>query len=165
MLECLKCKSHCCVGGFAFVGINDAKKIKKFTGLDYKEFLDYSKLSKKVLKMLKEDDPVLEGTLRYSLVKDGRLLRIKNDKKCFFFKNGKCSIYSVRPKICRIYPYWCVKLISGRIKVIEHDSENTCAICDVDNVDETEIKKLFNDILKEAKYYEKHIDEFLRYLI
>ena len=168
MRKCLGCSDevHCCINGFAFVGINDAKKIRRFTG-DY-EFLDFSKLSKRVLKLLKDDDPCLEGTLRFSLVKNDNLLRIKKKNgKCFFLKNGKCKIYEVRPKICRIYPYWCIKLISGRIKVIEHDSNSSCTICNVNKItkdEEKNIKKIFNDILKEAEYYKKNMGNFLEYI-
>ena len=165
--KCLGCsdKFHCCINGFAFVGINDAKKIRKFIGTDYDFFLDFSKLSKRILKLLKDDDPCLEGTLRFSLIKNDKILRIKKkDGKCTFFKNNKCKIYEVRPKICRIYPYWCIKLINGRIKVIEHDLYCSCTICDLDNITndkEKNIKKIFNDILKEAEYYKKNINNFV----
>lgn len=116
-------------------------------GVDYNYFLDYLELSEEVLELLKNEDPALEGALRYILLDDSRILRIKKkDGKCIFFKDGKCSIYSVRPKICRIYPYWCVELIDGTVKVIQHDYPNLCSICDVDNVDEKEIKKLFDEI-------------------
>ncbi len=166
--KCLECneKNHCCIQGFAFVGINDAKKIMKFTGKNYSEFLDFSKLSKKVIKSLKNDDPALEGALRYSILADDKILRIKKKKgKCYFLKNGKCEIYEVRPKICKIYPYWCVKLINGKIKVIEHDSYSPCIICNVDSITkskEKEIKKIFNEILKEIKSYKKNIKKFVK---
>ncbi len=166
--KCLVCsdKIHCCINGFAFVGINDAKKIRKFIGTDYDFFLDFSKLSKRILKLLKDDDPCLEGTLRFSLIKNDKILRIKQkDGKCVFLKNNKCEIYEVRPKICRIYPYWCIKLINGGVKVIEHDPNSLCAICNLNNLtkdEEKNIKKLFNDILKEAKYYKKNITGFVK---
>jgi Fe-S-cluster containining protein len=166
--KCLKCgdELHCCVNGFFFVGVNDAKKIRKVIGHDYGDFLDFSKLSKRELTLLKTDDPVLECALRYSLLDDDRILRIKKKRgRCFFLQNGKCEIYSIRPKICRIYPYWCIKLTNGRVKVILHDPDYPCAICDVDNLtngQEKDIKKLFNDIIKEAKHYKKNIKEFVR---
>ncbi|MDD3263949.1 MAG: YkgJ family cysteine cluster protein [Candidatus Nanoarchaeia archaeon] len=166
--KCLNCREefHCCINGFTFVGINDAKKIKKFINKDYDFFLDFSKLPKQTLKLLKNDDPSLEGTLRYSLLKDDKILRIKKrDGKCIFLKDRKCEIYEVRPKICRIYPYWCIKLINGKIMVIEHDSEPTCEICNLDDItkdEEVKIKKLFNDILKEAKHYNVNINNFVK---
>ena len=144
--KCLECstKFHCCINGFAFVGIQDAKKIKKIIGKDYKEFLDYSKLSKPALNLLKKGDPSLESTLRFSLINNDKILRIKKkDGKCFFLKNGKCTIYEIRPKICRIYPHWCIKLINGKIKVIEHDPDSLCLIRNLDTVtkdEETNIK-------------------------
>ena len=166
--KCLECsaKFHCCINGFAFVGIQDAKKIKKIIGKDYGEFLDYSKLSKHVLNLLKNGDPSLESTLRFSLVNNDKILRIKKkDGKCFFLENGKCTIYEVRPKICRIYPYWCIKLINGRVKVIKHSPDSICLIRNLDVVtkdEETNIKKIFNEIFKEAKHYKKNITNFVK---
>ena len=165
--KCLECskKYHCCKNGFAFVGIQDAQKIKKATGKEYNEFLDYSPLSKPVLHVLRKGDPSLENSLRHSLIKDEKILRLKQNKgDCVFLKEGKCSIYEVRPKICRIYPYWCIKLLNGRVKVIEHSRYSLCLIRNLGALTEDEQKnkkKLFNDIHKEAEYYKKNITEFV----
>jgi Fe-S-cluster containining protein len=33
----------------------------------------------------------------------------KTGGKCVFLKNGSCSIYDVRPLVCRFFPIWLVK--------------------------------------------------------
>lgn len=38
----------------------------------------------------------------------------KKDGKCVFFENGGCRIYSVRPLICRFYPFELKSLADGR---------------------------------------------------
>ena len=97
---------------------------------------------------------------------NNRILRIKKkDGKCFFLENGKCTIYKIRPKICRIYPYWCVKLINGRVKLIEHDSDTLCLVRNLNTItkeEEIKIRKLFNEILKEAEYYKKNVINFVK---
>lgn len=35
---------------------------------------------------------------------DGSLQLVNLDGKCFFLKDGRCSIYSIRPEGCRLYP-------------------------------------------------------------
>ncbi|HIP34804.1 MAG TPA: YkgJ family cysteine cluster protein [Methanothermococcus okinawensis] len=48
----------------------------------------------------------------------GELRRIK--KKCIFLKDNKCSIYPVRPLICRLRPY-SIQEIDGQL-VLTYDS-------------------------------------------
>ena len=38
----------------------------------------------------------------------------KKDGKCFFFKNNQCSIYKIRPLICRFYPFQLKNLGNNR---------------------------------------------------
>jgi Fe-S-cluster containining protein len=168
--HCKTCspKKHCCIFkeniGFTFFSLSNAKEIKKKIKKDYSFFLDYSPLPKKTIKLLKEGDPALEGYLRYSLLdKMGRLLRLKTkrDGRCIFLNDDKkCEIYDIRPNICKIYPFWAVRLIDDSIKVIAHDPESGCPA--LENLDETlskkeinSIKKLFRLIEKEAVDYSK----------
>lgn len=178
---CKRCKKevHCCIFdnlGFTFVGLADAKRIKSKTKFDYCDFLDYSPLPKKTLKILKNDDPSLEGYLRFTeLDKEGRLLRLKKkkDNRCIFLNDMKrCEIYDIRPNICRIYPFWAMKLLNGKIKIISHDPYPACTIlnkirlqkdigftlldCDI-----KELKKIFSKIRKEDIYYKKNIKKFI----
>ncbi len=172
---------HCCTfnnkSGFTFVGTNDAKKIKNKTKKEYSEFLDYSPVPSNIVSVLKNDDPSLEGKLRYSqLDKENRLLRLKTKKDgtCVFLDEKKrCTIYNIRPNICRIFPFWAMKLLSGKIKIIEHDEEPKCGIVKSKNKkyedieeglsekEKKEIKTLFREIKKENKYYKRNIKAFV----
>lgn len=180
--DCLSCKktAHCCIfreGEFAFVGLEDARRIKKKTGKDYDSFLDYSPLSKKIISGLKKDDMSLEGYLRFKqLDSEGRILRMKSLKngRCIFLdEKNRCSIYDIRPNICRIYPFWAMKLTNGRTKVITHDPEPDCTITkdlllqkDIENIlskeEIFEFKKIFAKINKEDKIYRKNIKSFVK---
>ena len=180
--NCKKCKKepHCCIfknNGFAFVGIQDAQKIKNRIKKDYNYFLDYSPLPKRVIHQLRYEDPALEGKLRYSQLLEGSLprLRTKKNKRCIFLDDyGKCEIYSIRPNICRIFPFWAMKLTNGRIKVIVHDDDPKCRIIeciadkDVENTlskkEISAIKSVFRKICKENLFYRKDIRKFAKIL-
>lgn len=54
----------------------------------------------------------------FSEVKDGVRVLKNVDGKCFFLKDGKCSIYESRPFGCRLYPVvWDVE----RKRAVVHD--------------------------------------------
>jgi len=174
--------AHCCTfknkSGFTFVGIEDAKKIKSETKKDYNESLDFSPLSEDIVAFLKDDDPSLEGAMRNKqLDKQNRLLRLKTKKDgtCIFLdKNRRCTIYDIRPNICRIFPFWAMKLNNGKIKIIEHDEKPKCGIIksknkEFEDIEDSlsdnevkEIKKIFGDIIKENKHYKKNIRRFAK---
>ena len=180
--HCANCPTnvHCCKfqssAGFTFVGLADARRIQKKTKKNYAEFLEYTPLPQQTVDALKHDDPSLEGTLRFSqLDRKNRILRLrkKEDKSCIFLDSqGKCSIYDVRPNICRIYPLWAVRLISRKMKVIPHGSQSSCGILttlttkneDVEkNLSDKEIaelKSIFRNIEKENVDYKKNIKRF-----
>ena len=182
--NCRKCpkNTHCCIfknSGFVFAGIKDAKKIRKQTKKEYCFFLDYSPISKKIVNCLKHDDPALEGRLRYSqLDKNNRILRLKTKKnsRCLFLnKHNLCDIYGIRPNICRIFPFWAVKLINGKIKIIPHDVQSKCKSITAlikkqrDNIDEIlsrkekiEIKKIVRKIKDENVFYKNNILKFIK---
>jgi Fe-S-cluster containining protein len=182
--NCKKCPNskHCCIFknnlGFTFIGIKDAKIIKSKIKKNYDFFLDYSPLSKRVVSYLKNDDPSLEGSLRYSeLDIKNHILRLKTKKDgtCIFLNDkNMCDIYSIRPNICRIFPFWAMKLISGKIKVIPHDVEPVCKNItliiekdeDVEKIlskaEKNKIKKIFRNIIKETIYYKKNIKDFIK---
>jgi len=179
--NCKKCRKnvHCCIFkdnlGFTFVGLDDAKTIKKKTGKDYGYFLNYSKFPKRLVYMLMHDDPSLEGKLRFSQLRDKRLLRLKTKKdgKCIFLNDkGRCDIYSIRPNICKIYPFWEIRLMDGKLKIVSHDEIPKCGIIksltkkqkDVEKTlskkDVLKIKRVFKDIEKESEFYKKNIRNF-----
>ena len=169
--------THCCTfpheAGMTFVGLEDAQSIAHATGLQYSEFLDFSPLSKEVVDILKEEDPLLEGGMRFQqLDQEHRLLRLQKNKNedCIFFEDGKCGIYDVRPKVCRMYPFWGIRLLNKKVKIVSHDIEHTCPI--VVSFDATDMESalapsmvqklisLFEDIEQEDKAYQKGIKEF-----
>ncbi|MDP2749319.1 MAG: YkgJ family cysteine cluster protein [Nanoarchaeota archaeon] len=188
--NCKKCQkdAHCCIFkknvGFTFVGIKDAKRIKQLIKKDYDYFLDYSPVSKEIVVCLKNCDPALEGALRYSqLDKHNNILRLKTKKdgRCIFLdKQNHCDIYSIRPNICRIYPFWAVELIDGKIKVIPHDIQSKCGVIkslvkrqnneqkekEIDEIlsreEKSEIKKIFKQIKMEDLFYKKNIIKFIK---
>ena len=43
-----------------------------------------------------------------------RRLRISQDTRCFFLRDGGCTIHAVKPTQCRIFPYWPELLESQR---------------------------------------------------
>jgi Fe-S-cluster containining protein len=183
---CKICKKnvHCCIfkhnAGFTFVGLQDAKKIKRKIRKEYTHFIDYSVLPIRTINALKNNDAVLEGALRYDqLDQESRLLRLKTkeDGRCIFQNDvGKCDIYSARPKICRIYPFWAIRLTDGTLKIITHDPYPRCGIIkrilsqnknnnhDIESAlskkQRIEIKKTFNQIINENKGYKKNIRKF-----
>jgi Fe-S-cluster containining protein len=187
-MDCDNCKrnDHCCIfqdnSEFAFIGIKCAMKIKKNLSLDYMSFIEYTPVNNKIRNELKNDDPSGEGNLRYfQLDKKNRILKLKRkkDKTCIFLgKNKKCTIYDLRPNICRMYPYWAMKLLSGKIKIFEHDLDSNCNLIlsrsnnqKIPNTDCEKklskeelknIKSTFKKIQKEHIYYKKNIKKFIK---
>jgi Fe-S-cluster containining protein len=164
---------HCCIfknGGFTFLTTKDAKIIKSKIKKDFAYFLDFSPLPKKIITSLKNCDPALEGGLRYSqLDKQNKLLRLKTKKegRCIFLDDdGKCVIYEIRPNVCRMYPFWGLRLTNGKIKIVEHGINSKCELLksfklnnspshyndiekDLSKRDLLELKKIFSKIEKE----------------
>ncbi len=182
---CSRCnkKVHCCIfndGGFVFASPKNARAIRQKIKKDYSYFLDYSPLPKNVVLDLKHSDPCLESSLRYSqLDSKSRILRLKTakDGRCIFLgADGLCKIYSIRPNVCRIFPFWAMRLTSGRIKIIEHDLTHRCGAieslakegCDIEESfsakKKAELKKVFKNIEKEACSYRKQIRKFAEIL-
>lgn len=45
----------------------------------------------------------LKGDFRFIRLSDGDMVIFTEERNCPYLKNGKCSIYEHRPKICREY--------------------------------------------------------------
>jgi Fe-S-cluster containining protein len=41
------------------------------------------------------------------------LLRERENGDCVLFENGRCSVHPVKPKQCRLYPFWFRNVRSG----------------------------------------------------
>jgi Fe-S-cluster containining protein len=182
--HCKNCKenNHCCIfknnSGFTFVSIKDAKAIHNAANKDYNYFLDYSPLQKKVVSALKYSDPLLEGRLRYSqLDNKNRILRlkIKPDGKCIFLNELKlCEIYKNRPSICKIFPFWAIKCLNSKMRVIAHDSYPKCTIITSAKIKQQDAEKILSKkeiqfiktIMKTIEYennvYRKNIHKFVK---
>ena len=88
---CESCEGKCCSGesGYIWVNIEEMENIAKFLQISFDEFT--FKYIKKV-------------RYKYSLIEK----RDGENYECIFFdsKSKKCTIYEVRPKQCRTFPFW-----------------------------------------------------------
>lgn len=153
-MDCIKCGAKCCIFkniGFSFVTLKNAEQIRRKTKKPYSYFLDYSPLSKNEVAMLRTCDPFLEGRMRYLQLKHGRILRLKTKKggKCIFLTSERCEIYRIRPNICRIFPFWGIRLINRRIKIIEHGINKCSDINRLAKPETAALRRIFRDIERE----------------
>jgi Fe-S-cluster containining protein len=83
---CTQC-GHCCTGDPGFVWVNDEEvaALAKFRG-----------------------EPLREVVGLYTRKARGRVtLREKANGDCVFYEAGKgCTVYPVRPRQCRTWPFW-----------------------------------------------------------
>lgn len=101
--ECTRCGT-CCTGapGYVWLDIDEAAAIAEYRAEPFAEFLG----------------------LHTRLVDGGRSLREKNNGDCEFFdKSLGCTIYPVRPRQCRTWPFW-----ETNVRTPEAWAE-TCEIC------------------------------------
>ncbi len=88
---CQSCEGRCCTGesGYIWCNVSEMQEMAKHLGLEFSEFT--SKYIKKV-------------GYKYSLVEK----KVDDSYECIFFdsKLKRCSIYEVRPKQCRTFPFW-----------------------------------------------------------
>ena len=84
--ECTRC-GNCCTGAPGYVWV-DEDEIEKLAA--------------------NRGEPVREFTALYVRSARGKkTLREKPNGDCVFFEAGKgCTVYSVRPKQCRTWPFW-----------------------------------------------------------
>ena len=103
--QCLKECSGCCGGspGFVFLKEDEITTIHQHLGLTREAFM--SNYTKAV------DDRI-------------SLLDVQKDNwNCIMLKNGKCSIYAIRPMQCRTFPFWPRNIVS---KTEWRDLQNHC---------------------------------------
>jgi Fe-S-cluster containining protein len=101
--NCTRC-GKCCTGAPGFVWVNEEEQaaIAEFLGEDYAHFL----------------------ALHTRRLSGGRSLREKANGDCVFYKAGTgCTIYPVRPRQCRTWPFW-----ESNVHTAEAWTE-TCRIC------------------------------------
>ena len=83
---CTEC-GKCCTGepGYVWVSQPEMEKMAEFLGLSLKEFIQT------YTRQIGEE---------YSLKEQPRAC------DCIFLRDGKCSVYSARPKQCSSFPFW-----------------------------------------------------------
>jgi Fe-S-cluster containining protein len=101
--SCTRC-GHCCTGEPGFVWVNDDElaAIAEF-----------------------RREPLVEVIGLYTrLAQRGRTLREKGDGDCVFYEHGTgCTIYPVRPRQCRTWPFWESNVETPA------EWEQTCEVC------------------------------------
>ncbi len=85
---CKNCEGNCCIGesGYIWVTPKEIEEIANFLKIDTEEF------KKRFL---------IKVGYKYSI----KERPYKDGFACIFFDKG-CTIYPVRPKQCRTYPFW-----------------------------------------------------------
>jgi len=90
--ECETCGGHCCTGesGYIWAKYDEIEKMAEFLNLSVEDFAIM------YLKKVKH---------RYSLIEKQL---DKDNFACIFFDESikRCSIYPVRPRQCRTFPFW-----------------------------------------------------------
>src|SRR6185295_19350314 len=103
LFRCTRC-GNCCTGAPGFVWVNDEEiaAIAAYRG-----------------------EPVAEAAARYvHKLRGGRSLREKANNDCIFWDRAKgCTIYPVRPRQCRTWPFW------ESHEQTPEDWERTCQVC------------------------------------
>ena len=100
---CVGCptKINCCTGKTVDLPVitpEEIKNISTYTGLEKNEF---------------------------SISTETSLSKMKsNEEKCYFYHNGRCSIYAFRPIDCRLYPFDVLKESNGEFFLISYT--NAC---------------------------------------
>lgn len=101
--RCTQC-GHCCTGapGFVWVSVAEVAALAEFRG-----------------------EPVAEFTGLYTrLAHRGRSLREQPNGDCVFYdRRAGCTVYQVRPRQCRTWPFWESNVETPA------DWERTCAHC------------------------------------
>jgi Fe-S-cluster containining protein len=101
--RCTRC-GQCCTGAPGFVWINDEEEqaIADFLGEDRARFVAFH--TRKLPR--------------------GRSLREKANGDCIFYEAGRgCTIYKVRPRQCRTWPFW-----ESNIRT-QKAWDETCRVC------------------------------------
>lgn len=92
--KCSKCKNNCC--GKNFIGLKNAFKNKD------------GKLFNQILLDENERKKIINAGYEKFIEKigDNYFIALNKDRSCKAFSHGKCSIYNVRPDVCKLYPFY-----------------------------------------------------------
>lgn len=173
--ECAKGKLSCidcCTSPFTekdpgfWLTLVDIARIVKKTGLNLDEFckiVDFSDDEGG------EDDGSVDEKYGEMVFFGDKVILMKGNRKCSFLKENGCSIFDIRPKMCRIFPFW-FKEKDGRIKITleeEKTEEDECLLTKenggrdmlhlLELMGETEesMKKCIKEFIEEMKLHSK----------
>lgn len=91
---CDKCNRHCCSN--KFTGL--AEGLKR----EHQEEFVQIMLDEEEIKRIKD-----AGHEKFiEKIGDNYYLALNSDYSCKAFEDGLCSIYEVRPDVCKLYPYY-----------------------------------------------------------
>ena len=92
--KCDECKNNCC--GKNFIGLANSFKHSN------------SDLFNQILLSEEEVDDIVEhfGDEFIEYIDGLPYIALNEDRSCKAFKNGRCSIYAIRPDVCKLYPYY-----------------------------------------------------------
>jgi len=96
MKKCLgeKCPNNCC--SKKFKGLSEA-----LINIDSSKFVQ--------IQLDKEEVERIKNSGREDLLENKKgdyFLKLNDDYSCSAFIDGKCSIYDIRPNVCKLYPYY-----------------------------------------------------------
>lgn len=160
---CRSCNSNCCKEWTIFITIDDAIRIQNFTMKNVDEFASFSEVPEWELKKYKN-----KGYNHiYSFLVNDKILQLKKNKNdCIFLANGLCSIYRVRPMICRLYPFWFEK-VNNSIKInicIGYENVYPIPLEEIEKYKKLKLEQLIMVAEKyhcEIEYYKKNILDFV----
>lgn len=103
---CQSCGGKCCTGesGYIFVSLKELEDLSKFLNIEFNILIE--KYVKKV-------------GYKFSFVEKS----YNNGFACIFFDEAKreCSIYEVRPKQCRDFPFWKIFLEKDQLEYLKKE--------------------------------------------
>jgi uncharacterized protein len=84
--KCTEC-GQCCTGspGYTWVSVKEVEEISEHLKIPIADF------ARKYLRIVDGKIALLEDPVNYD---------------CIFLRDKKCSIYAIRPKQCRTFPWW-----------------------------------------------------------
>jgi len=85
---CKECEGNCCIGESGYIWVSP---------LEIKDIANFLKIDEEVFR----NRFLIKVGYKYSI----KERPYKNGYACIFFDNG-CTIYPVRPKQCRTFPFW-----------------------------------------------------------
>lgn len=103
---CEQCGGKCCVGesGYIFASLKEIESVAGFLGLEFEAFV--AQYVKKV-------------GYKFSFIEK----TYNNGFACIFFDEEKkqCSIYEVRPRQCRDFPFWKIFLEEKELEYLKKE--------------------------------------------